>query len=101
MIYLLQNLGFVMNLKKSVFHPTQRIEFLGMIKDSVEMTVSLPQEVSGYIVNAGGVNKGPSKAFENISSTALAIIPAPLYMRYLQRQQIHSPCLRKEITTGT
>ena len=43
-IYLLQNLGFVINLKKSVLHPTQRIEFLRMIIDSVEMTVSLPQE---------------------------------------------------------
>ena len=30
-IYLLQNLLFVINLKKSVLHPTQRIEFLGMI----------------------------------------------------------------------
>ena len=43
-IYLLQNLGFVINLKKAVLHPTQRTEFLGMIIDSVEMTVSLPQE---------------------------------------------------------
>ena len=40
-IYLLQNLGFVINLKKSVLYPAQRIEFLGMIIDSVEMTVSL------------------------------------------------------------
>ena len=44
MIYLLQNLGFVINLKKEVFHPTQRIEFLWIIIDSVEMTVSLPQK---------------------------------------------------------
>ena len=43
-IYLLQNLGFVINLKKSVLHPTQIIEFLGMIIHSVEMTVPLPQE---------------------------------------------------------
>ena len=43
-VCLLQNLGFVINLKKSVLHPTQRTEFLGMIIDSVEMTVSLPQE---------------------------------------------------------
>ena len=42
-IYLLQNLGFLINLKKSVLHPTpQRIKFLGMITDSVEMTMSLP-----------------------------------------------------------
>ena len=46
MIYLLQNLEFVVNLKKSIVHPTQtqRIEFLGIIIDSVEMTMSLPQE---------------------------------------------------------
>ena len=45
-IYLLQNLEFVVNLKKSILHPTQtqRIEFLGIIIDSVEMTMSLPQE---------------------------------------------------------
>ena len=43
-IYLLQNLGFVINLKKSVLHPTQKIKFLGMITNSVEMTVSLPQK---------------------------------------------------------
>ena len=42
-IYPLQNLGFVINLKKSVLHPTQRIEFLGMIIDSVGMTVYLRQ----------------------------------------------------------
>ena len=36
-IYLLQNLG-------SVLHPTQRRKFLVMIIDSVEMTVSMPQE---------------------------------------------------------
>ena len=38
------NLGFAINLKKLVLHPTQRIEFLGTIKDSMEMPVSLPQE---------------------------------------------------------
>ena len=38
-IYLLQNLRFVISLKKSVLHPTQRIEFLGMIIDLMEMTV--------------------------------------------------------------
>ena len=43
-IYLLQNLGFVINLKKSVLQPIQKIEFLGMIIDSVEMTVPQSQE---------------------------------------------------------
>ena len=43
--YLVQDLGFVKNLKKSVLHPTQGIEFLGMITDLVEMTVYLSQKV--------------------------------------------------------
>ena len=43
-IYLLKNLGYVINLKKSLFHPTQRIEFLAMIIDLADMTVSLSQE---------------------------------------------------------
>ena len=32
-IFLLQQVGFVLNLKKSVLTPTQRIEFLGVAVD--------------------------------------------------------------------
>jgi len=42
-VYLLQSLGFVINTRKSVVVPTQQIEFLGMMINSKEMTVSLPQ----------------------------------------------------------
>ena len=42
-IYLLQNLGFVLNLK-SVLEPSKKIEFLGMVLDSIKMEISLPQE---------------------------------------------------------
>ena len=31
-----------------------------------------------------------------LSSIALAILPAPLYIRYLQRQQIHKLCLKRD-----
>ena len=43
-IYLLQNLGFVLNLKKSVLEPSQKIEFLEMVIDCLKMEISLPQE---------------------------------------------------------
>ena len=43
-IFLLQNLRFVINSKKSVLHLTQRTEFLEMIINLVEITVSQPQE---------------------------------------------------------
>ena len=41
---LLQNLGFLVNINKSVLTPTQRIIFLGFLIDSVNMTISLPEE---------------------------------------------------------
>ena len=43
-IFLLQQLGFVRNLKKSVLTPTQRIEFLGVTIDLLIMTMSLPEK---------------------------------------------------------
>ena len=42
-IFLLQQLGFVLNLKKPVLTPTQRIEFLGVTVDLLIMTLSLIQ----------------------------------------------------------
>ena len=89
MIYLLQNLGFVTNLKKSVLHPAKRIEFLGMVIDSVEMTVSLPEEkvesISKRCQDMFPMQdmsiKDLSKLRGTLSSRTLAILPALLYMR--------------------
>jgi hypothetical protein len=39
---LLQNLGFIINWEKSVVSPTQIMEYLGMVVDSIRMTFSLP-----------------------------------------------------------
>ena len=41
---LLQDLGFFVNMNKSVLTPTQKIFFLGFLIDSVNMTISLPEE---------------------------------------------------------
>ena len=38
--------------------------------------------------------KDLAKLLGTLTSTAVAILPAPLYMRYLQRQQIHNLCLK-------
>ena len=43
-IFLLQQLGIFLNVKKSALTPTQRIEFLGMSVDSLIMTLSLPEK---------------------------------------------------------
>ena len=50
LIYLLQNLGFLINIKKSVLQPCQTIQFLGMEINSIDMTVTLPQEKKDHIV---------------------------------------------------
>ena len=50
LIYLLQNLGFLINRKKSVLEPCQNIQFLGMEFNSTKMTLTLPQEKEGKIV---------------------------------------------------
>ena len=43
-IFLLQHLGFVINLKKSVMEPVQTIEYLGLVTNSIQMTLSLTEE---------------------------------------------------------
>lgn len=48
-VCLLQNLGFFIHEKKSVFIPTQMITFLGNVIDSVSMTVTLPKEKVDHI----------------------------------------------------
>ena len=44
MIFLLQHLGFLINLKKCVLDPAQEKKFLGLIVNSQIMTLSLPEE---------------------------------------------------------
>ena len=42
MVYLLENLGFIINQKKSILTPTQVIEFLDLTVDSQAMELRLP-----------------------------------------------------------
>ena len=43
-IFLLQHLGFVINFKKSVMETLQTIEYLGLVINSIQMTISLTEE---------------------------------------------------------
>lgn len=43
------SLGLTINVKKSVLVPTQRVKFRGVILDSVNMTVTLPDEKMNQI----------------------------------------------------
>ena len=44
LIFLLQHLGFVINLKKPVLHPVKQIEFLGLVTDTEKMTFALSEK---------------------------------------------------------
>ena len=90
-IYLLQNLVFVLNLKKSVLESSQKIEFLGMIIDSIKMEVSLPQEKLVKVMSQCEQVAGSkeitimdlTKLIGKLGSTGQAILPAQLQVRYL------------------
>ena len=89
---LLQLLGFTINWEKSNLSPTQRIQFLGFVVDSVEMTMSLPKEKVTKITQAcETMLKQPSTTVQELSrmigrltATVQAVLPAPLCYRHLQ-----------------
>ena len=43
-VQLLLSLGFTINTEKSVLAPTQHLEFLGFILDSISMTITLTEK---------------------------------------------------------
>ena len=84
LIFLLQHLGFVINQKKSLLTPVQKIEFLGMEINSVTMTLTLPQEkVNKLLQQCQEVLENPMISLWNLSSligslcsTAQAVLPS-------------------------
>ena len=102
-IYLLQNLGFIINIKKSILHPCQKIEFLGMEIDSIKMTLSLtPYKVQKVVKTCQNLLRSHSTTLLELtrvvgllSSTIQAVEPAKIQLRFLQQQQI--VCLRKKM----
>ena len=47
-LYLLQNMSFIIDIKKSILHPCQKTEFVGMKIDSIKMTFSLTPDQKRY-----------------------------------------------------
>ena len=98
-IYLLENLGFVINYKKSVLEPTQTLEYLGIIINSQTMTFSIPKEklekietlCEDLLKSKQVTLRKLSSAIGNLMATAPAFTPAPLQVRFLQR------CLRQNL----
>ena len=97
-IFLLQHLGLIINLEKSNLTPSTTMEFLGILIDSIRMTLLLPREkVNKIISNCQQIQKSYKITLRDLASligtlnsSAHAILPAPLQYRYLQDQLIGS-----------
>ena len=96
-------LDFIINIKKSILHPCQKIEFLGMEIDSIKMTLSLtPEKVQKVVKTCQNLLRSHSTTLLELtrvvgllSSTIQAVEPAKIQLRFLQQQQI--VCLRKKM----
>ena len=90
--YLLENLGFVINLEKSCFQPTQQLEFLGFVVNTLDMTLLLPDckveaiksHCSKILLHHEVSVRELSQLIGKLTASIQAIFPAPLHYRHLQ-----------------
>ena len=96
LIFLLQHLGFVIKLKKSVLHLVKQIGFLGLVIDTEKMNFALSEKKLKHVSQqCQEIFKQPktsaltlTKLNGLLSSTVQAILPARVQFRYLQQEQI-------------
>ena len=92
--FVLENLGFVLNVEKSIITPSHRIEFLGLIVDITMMQICLPGEKIKQICAEAiklrqtlqVVPCTMSQFLGKLSVAPQAISPASLFYRHLQGQ---------------
>ena len=97
-IFVLQNLEFVISKEKSCFKLKKVMEFLRFIINSELMTIYLPPEKVGKIITCCKKHlraeqvtiKEMMYLLVLLTSTYQAVLPGPLHYRLLQRQQIRS-----------
>ena len=103
LIYLVQHLGFLLDLKKSVLQLCQEIEFLSLVVNSGNRTLSLllqkVQKVQEECTKLYNSSWTPILEFTKrlglLSLTIQAVVPACLQIRILQQLQIQSLKLKK------
>ena len=91
--YLLENLGFVINLEKSCFQPTQQLEFLGFLVNTRNMTLLLPdckvssiKTLCSTLLSQRDVSvRELSRLIGKLTASIQAVFPAPLHYRNLQQ----------------
>ena len=95
MIHLLENLGFIVNMEKSILFPSQEMGFLGVLISSVHMSFSLPdrkvlnlqnecrRRLSSKIASQSDLAHLISKMI----AAKAAVFQAPIHYRALQHQK--------------
>ncbi|KAM4723097.1 uncharacterized protein WCC33_009317 [Rhinophrynus dorsalis] len=92
-IQLLTSLGFLINWKKSQLIPSQSIEFLGFVVDSLKTSLSLPRskirtihkEIRSILRKEMISLRTLARVVGLLSASIQAIFPGPLHYRALQR----------------
>lgn len=99
-VNLLSSLGFVINEDKSLYEPTQELEFLGFLVNSVTMSLYLPKDKSVDPEGLPKTHRQPyvvSKSFVSSSGKAFILnssgIPSPPPLSLLNESQ---KCSTKE-----
>ena len=96
MMYLFYHLGLTINMKKSVLSPSQELEFLGVMVNSLTMVFSLSKKKKQKLISVcqGAYRlrqitlRSLCSLIGKLWSTAAAVTPAPLQLRYLQQSCI-------------
>ena len=98
LIFLLQNLDFVINIKKLQLTPVKGREFLGLVINSVNMALALPLEKFLEVQNKcmelitppKTTIMGLIKLLGKPSFTTQAVLAGRIQCRYLQQQEIQA-----------
>lgn len=82
---LLSNLGFVVNVEKSVFNPTQLMEFLGLIVDSMNLTFALPAaKIASIVARCREALRRPQIRLRDLASLLGSLVFAITSVPYAQ-----------------
>ena len=88
-------LGFIVNLRKSVFTPSRELEFLGFLLNSTKLSISLPKakihalmRLAQHMLNQQRVTlRDLSRIFGTMVAVHPAILPAPLHYQIYGAQK--------------
>ena len=100
---MLKSLGFIIHTDKSVLEPTQSIEFLGFVINSVTMTVEINEMKSQAIINkieAFLIHKKPTvRLLASVIGSCISLLPAlplgKLHYRNLEKEKTKALKLNK------